>query len=70
VRDRPSQMDDLQRFGPELAQVGEVFFGPGLCCVMKFFEWAGPNCRWRFGPKTLSFSVFKFSVFLFTEKIE
>jgi hypothetical protein len=58
ARDRPSQMDGSQRFGPELAQVGEVFFGPGLHCIMKFFERAGPDCRRCFRPKTIGFPFF------------
>jgi hypothetical protein len=36
ARDRPSQMDDSQCFGPDVAQVGDEIRGPGLRCVLRF----------------------------------
>jgi hypothetical protein len=47
----PSQMDGSERFGSKLAQVGEVFFGIGLRCIMKFFKRARLDCRSCFGSK-------------------
>jgi hypothetical protein len=34
VCDRPFEMDDSQRLGPDVAQVGEEFRGRGLHCIL------------------------------------
>jgi hypothetical protein len=43
ARDRPSQMNGSQRFGPNVAQAGDEFHGSGLHCVLRFRAgWSGP----------------------------
>jgi hypothetical protein len=51
ARDRPSQMDSSQCFGPDVAQVGEEFRGPGLRCVLSFPRRLERAVFIFFGPK-------------------
>jgi hypothetical protein len=63
ARDRPSQMDGSQRFGPNVAQARDEFRGPGLCCVLSFRAgWSRPYfvSLGRNLVRILKFSVFSF----------
>jgi hypothetical protein len=66
--DRPSQMDDSQCFGPDVAQVGEEFRGPCLCCVLSIPCGLERVVFGSFGQNHVRILRFKFSVFLFLGK--
>jgi hypothetical protein len=66
ARDRPSQVDDSQRFGPNEAQAGDEIRGPNLCCVLEFPRGLGWAVFGSLGQLRLSFF---FKNFLFLETV-
>jgi hypothetical protein len=65
---RPSHMNGSQRFGPNVAQAGNEFRGPGLRNVLNFRAgWSGP-CFCSLGRmwprRAMSFAAQAFAVFL------
>jgi hypothetical protein len=67
ARHRPSQMNGSQRFGPNVAQAGDEFRGPGLRCVLSFRAgWSGScfGCLGRMWPRqAMSFAAQAFATF-------
>jgi hypothetical protein len=61
-------MNGSQRLVPNVAQAGDEFHGPGLCCVLSFHAgWSGPcfGSLGRMWPRwAMSFAAQAFAAFL------
>jgi hypothetical protein len=64
AHDHPSEMDDSQRLGLDVAQVGEGFCGPGLRCILIIPHGLERAVFDSLGRNRIRILRLKFSVFL------